>query len=310
VAAVLDVGVILPSVDVQRRDDLTIATAARHAEDIGLDSVWHGDHLTTGTDVLDCTVALAAAAAVTERVRVGASVFVPALRPLAWAAKQVGSLVWVSGARLVLGVGSGGGPTQWAAAGVPFGKRGRRTDTALRLLPELLRGRPAKLVEEPGPPAVTLGPAVTVPPLWIGNASAPAIRRAASLGDGWFPSLIRPDELAVGAARLREQRPAGRPHATICIGATGALGNGTHEADAPTQAQLAADIADAYRRPLDEVRDVPLTGLPAAVAERLARYAEAGAHHAVVGLAGGRWRQQCDLLAEVRALLQSNRPAA
>jgi hypothetical protein len=41
----LNVGVILPSVDVQRRDDLTIATAARHAEDIGLDSVWHGDRL-------------------------------------------------------------------------------------------------------------------------------------------------------------------------------------------------------------------------------------------------------------------------
>jgi alkanesulfonate monooxygenase SsuD/methylene tetrahydromethanopterin reductase-like flavin-dependent oxidoreductase (luciferase family) len=306
---VLDVGVILPSVDVQRRDDLTIPAAARHAEDIGLDSVWHGDHLATGTDVLDCAVALAAAAATTQRVRIGASVFVPALRPLAWAAKQVSSLVWVCGERLVLGVGSGGGATQWAAAGIPFGERGRRTDSALRSLPDLLRGRQVELADEPGRPTVTLGPPVTPPPVWVGNASARAIRRAASLGDGWFPSLVRPDELAAGAISLRELRTATRPPATICIGATGALDDGRHH-DGPTRAQLAEGIAEAYQRPLDEVRDVPLTGPPAAVAERLARYAEAGARHAVVGLAGKRWRQQCDLLAEARALLRSNRPAA
>jgi hypothetical protein len=115
---------------------------------------------------------------------------------------------------------------------------------------------------------------------------------------------------SVGATSLREQRPAGGAHTTSCIGATGALGDGTHEAEAPTRAQLAEGIADTYRRPLDEVRDVPLTGPPASVAERLARHAEAGAHHAVIGLAGERWRQPCDLPAEVRALLQSNRPAA
>ena len=96
----LEIGVILPSVDVQRREGLDLAAAARHAEEVGLDSAWHGDHLAVGRDVLDSTVALAVAATATRRIAIGTSVFVPALRPLVWAAKQVGSLMWVSGGRL------------------------------------------------------------------------------------------------------------------------------------------------------------------------------------------------------------------
>ena len=103
----VDIGVVVPSVGVQRREGLDVAAAARHAEDAGLDSVWHGDHLAVGAGVLVSTIALAAAATATRRVTIGTSVFVPALRPLAWAAKQIASLMWISGGRLVLGVGSG-----------------------------------------------------------------------------------------------------------------------------------------------------------------------------------------------------------
>ncbi|HEV7758088.1 MAG TPA: LLM class flavin-dependent oxidoreductase [Acidimicrobiales bacterium] len=297
----IDIGVILPSVDVQRREGLDLATAARHAEDAGLDSVWHGDHLAVGGDVLDSTIALAAAATATTRVQVGTSVFVPALRPLAWAAKQVASLMWISGGRLVLGVGSGGGPEQWAAAGVPYAERGPRTDTALRLLPELLSGAEVALPDQPGQPPVRLGPATAVPPIWVGNASPVAIRRAARLGDGWFPSLIGPGPLAAGVARLRELRPPGRPDPAVSIGATGTFGIGT---DRPSRRDLAEGISRAYGRPVDEVLDIPLVGAPAAVAEQLSRYAEAGAHHVVVGLGGAGWRAQCDVLAEVRTLLR------
>ncbi|MFB9297546.1 LLM class flavin-dependent oxidoreductase, partial [Kibdelosporangium philippinense] len=136
----LEIGVVLPSVAVQRAENLDLAAAARHAEDVGLASVWHGDHLAVGAPTLDCTVALTVAATSTRRIKVGASVFVPAIRPLAWAAKQIASLQYVSQGRLILGIGSGGGAKQWAAAGVPFAQRGQRTDTALRLLPRLLAG--------------------------------------------------------------------------------------------------------------------------------------------------------------------------
>ncbi|MEW9550018.1 LLM class flavin-dependent oxidoreductase [Nonomuraea sp. NPDC050783] len=293
-----EIGVILPGIAVQRRDGLGLAAAARHAEDAGLDSVWHGDHLAIGAPTLDAPIALATAAAATTRVRIGASVLVPALRPLVWAAKQIATLQYVSGDRLVLGVGSGGGPAQWAAAGVPYAERGPRTDTALALLPRLLSGEPAEL---PGGTAVELAPAVPMPPVWVGNASPVAIRRTARLGDGWFPSLIGPEQVAEGRARLGSLAAEhGRSASTIAIGCAAALGPGV-----PTRAELAAGLAAAYSRPPAEVLDIPLTGSPEEVAERLAAYRAAGAAHAVIGVSGGDWRKQVDLLAETRTLLNT-----
>ncbi|MEV0308971.1 LLM class flavin-dependent oxidoreductase [Nonomuraea fuscirosea] len=295
------IGVILPGVGVQRRDGLTLWEAARHLEQAGLDGAWHGDHLAVGGPTLDAPVALATAAAATTRITIGASVFVPAIRPLAWAAKQIASLQYVSAGRLVLGVGSGGGPEQWAAAGVPYGERGPRTEAALELLPDLLTGKPTHLTPEHGP-VVELAPAVEPPPVWVGNASSVAIRRAARLGDGWFPSLISPEEVATGRARLAELASGhGRRTPVIAIGGTSALGAGD---GLPTREEIAAGISGGYGRPLDEVLDIPLTGSPEQAAERLAEYREAGASHAVIGIAGGDWRTQVDALAQTRALLR------
>ncbi|MEV0827917.1 LLM class flavin-dependent oxidoreductase [Nonomuraea rubra] len=294
-----EIGVILPGVAVQRRGGLTLGEAAGHAERAGLDGVWHGDHLAVGGPVLDAPIALATAAAATSRVRIGTSVFIPAIRPLVWAAKQVASLQYVSGERLVLGVGSGGGAAQWAAAGVPYGERGRLTDTALGLLPRLLAGEPV-LLPDAADRLVQLLPAVPMPPVWVGNASAAAIRRAAAFGDGWFPSLISPQDVARGRARLAELADGhGRPAPVIAIGGAAHVGGG-----ATAQAEIAAGISGAYGRPLEEVAGIPLTGQPKEVAERLAEYRAAGASHAVIGISGGDWRRQVELLAEVRDLLR------
>ncbi|MDP4503699.1 LLM class flavin-dependent oxidoreductase [Nonomuraea turcica] len=295
-----EIGVILPGIAVQQRDRIDLREAARHAEDAGLDGVWHGDHLAIGAPTLDAPIALATAAAATTRIRIGTSVFIPALRPIAWAAKQIATLQHVSGNRLILGIGSGGGPAQWAAAGVPYAERGRRTDTALTLLPRLLAGERTQLHDEPGEPSVELTPPAPMPPVWIGNASAAAIRRAARLGDGWFPSLISPAEVAEGRKRLFELAAEhDRPTPVIAIGATSALGTG-----APSRREIASGITSAYGRPLDEVIDIPLTGHPKEAAEKLSAYRDAGAAHAIVGIAGGDWRTQVDLLAKVRNLLR------
>ncbi|TDC99285.1 LLM class flavin-dependent oxidoreductase [Nonomuraea deserti] len=295
---IFEIGVILPSVAVQRRDGIDLREAARHAEAAGLDGVWHGDHLAIGGPTLDAPIALATAAAVTSRVRIGTSVLIPAIRPLAWAAKQIATLQHVSGDRLVLGVGSGGGPGQWAAAGVPYAERGPRTDTALKLLPRLLSGEKTELPDEPGNPPVELAPPAATPPIWVGNASGVAIRRAARLGDGWFPSLISPDQVAEGAKLLADLAAEhGRPAPVIAIGATGVLSGG------PSREEIASSISTAYDRPIGEVIDIPLSGRPEEAAERLAAYREAGARHAIVGVAGDDWRAEVDRLAEVRGLV-------
>ncbi|HEX5597980.1 MAG TPA: LLM class flavin-dependent oxidoreductase [Micromonosporaceae bacterium] len=298
---VLEIGVILPSIAVQRREGLDLQTAAGHAEDLGLDSVWHGDHLATGVPTLDCTIALATAAATTRRIRIGASVFVPAIRPLAWAAKQIASLQYVSQGRLLLGIGSGFVPAQWAAAGVPYAERGQRTDTALELLPRLLAGEPVRLRHEPGQPSIELTPAVPRPPFWIGNASTVAIRRAARRGDGWFPSVLSARDVAAGAVRLAELAAThGRPTPTITVGATGVLGVGT---DLPTREEIAGDLSQSYGMPPEQAVTIPITGGPPEAAQRLADYHAAGARHLVMGFSGGDWRRQCELLTEARALL-------
>jgi alkanesulfonate monooxygenase SsuD/methylene tetrahydromethanopterin reductase-like flavin-dependent oxidoreductase (luciferase family) len=294
---VLDIGVVLPSITLQRQEDLDLSTAARHAEGLGMAAVWHGDHLAIGMPTVDCAIGLATAAAATQRIRIGASVFVPAIRPLVWAAKQIASLQYVSRDRLILGIGSGGGPAQWDAAGVPYAERGRRTDTALRLLPSLLTGEKVQLA--PDQPTIELAPAVTPPPFWVGNASQVAIRRAARFGDGWFPSVLTAEDVAHGATQLVELAAEySRPTPVIAVGAAGSLGSG-----GPTRDEVATSLSQSYGIPASKAVSIPITGGPAQVAERLAEYHAVGARHLAMGFSGPNWREQCEVLAEARSLL-------
>ena len=88
------IGVFLPNVTAPDEPLVDPAAAARHAEDLGLESLWAVDQLVAGTGVplLDATVALAAAAGATSRLRLAFGVMIVPLHPAAWAAKQVASL--------------------------------------------------------------------------------------------------------------------------------------------------------------------------------------------------------------------------
>ena len=133
----VDVGAALPEATAPGAALPDVAGLARLAERAGLDCLWAEDRLMAGQmSVLDSSLTLAAAAAVTDRIAIGFSVYVPSLRPLAWAAKQIASLQHIAGSgRLRLGVGLGGGPEQeYHAAGFYREHRARRTDEFLRLL--------------------------------------------------------------------------------------------------------------------------------------------------------------------------------
>ncbi|RAY16431.1 LLM class flavin-dependent oxidoreductase [Actinomadura craniellae] len=277
----LKVGVVLP-----RHGVGDVAAHARHAEQAGLESVWVGDHLIPTSPFLDSTLVLATAAAVTERIKIGFGVMVLALRPVAWAAKQVATLQHLSGDRVLLGVGVGGevhGDAAWRAVGVPYRERGRRTDAALAVLPDLVRGEPAKVDGE----EVTLSPGATMPPVLIAGGPA-ALRRTARYGDEWYPAFSAPDQIAAAARELAALAAEhGRPAPRLTVALSIALGDVPAAAiDAQVRSLTEYGMTDA------QARRALLTGPPARAAEHLAALAEVGVHR-VIGMpfTGDRFRQ-------------------
>src|SRR5262245_46499570 len=224
------VGVFLPTLTERGEPVADVVAASRHAEDLGFDSVWAIDQLVggTGVPILDSATVLAAAAGATRRVRLGFGVMILPLRPVVWVAKQVASLQHVSGDRVVLGVGVGGNrhDLSWAAAGVPRSERGRRTDAALAVLPDLIAGKQVTVGDAP----VQLAPGATVPPIVVGGLADAALARVVAYGDGWFgmpvpPALVAPtvDRLAALAADAGRPAPAITGSAAVAIDGDPAL---------------------------------------------------------------------------------------
>ncbi len=258
---------------------------ARHAEDVGLESVWTGDHLIPVTPRIDSMLTLAQAAATTTRLRVGVGVLVLALRHVVWAAKQIASLQVLSGGRMMLGVGTGGvvhGDAAWRAVGVPFDQRVSVTFESLALLPPLVRGQETSV----GGQSVTLAPGAPMPPVLIGGGPG-ALRRAVRLGHGWYPAFLPPAALAGALRRLDGAPPPVTAQVAIALG------------DVP-QAQVDAQVRGltGYGMSEEDARTAMITGGPQQAGEHLAALFDAGAER-VVGLPfGGDNLRQAELLAE------------
>lgn len=277
---------------------------ARHAEQASLDSAFVGDQLVAfhpnldSRPILDSTVALASAAAVTSRIELGYGTMVLALRPVAWAAKQIATLQQLSANRVILGVGIGGamyGETAWQAVGVPYRERGKRTDEALEVLPDLVAGKAAMVNGH----QLTLAPGAAMPPVWVGGGSDAALRRTVRFGQAWFPSMMTPAQAASALGRLTEFADAAhRPVPTLTMGGVAGLGSTTSEVD-----EYAARLASTYGIPAEQAVKLPITGNARQAADRFAEFAEAGVRHLVLGIAGDDWKRQCDRIAEAKALL-------
>lgn len=303
-----NIGVFLPSLSAPGEPPGDMAATARHAEELGFESVWVVDQLVAGTGapLIDSGIALAAAAAATTQIRLGFGVIILPLRPVVWVAKQVTSLQHVSGDRVILGVGSGGDRHEqsWAAAGVPRRERGRLTDAALRVLPDLLSGKPTRLDGQPDGVLVQLAPTSSVPPILVGGMSDAAMIRTVEHGDGWFLLPVPPAAVTRGRARLAELAATrGRPTPSITAGLMTALTGDPALPEHDSLMRTLTDVDGVFGIPVDVIPDMLVNGPPADVAARLAALADAGAERVVVSVAGGDWRRQTELLAQARALL-------
>ena len=202
---------------------------ASTAEAAGIESLWTVEHVLvpvgyrsrypyskTGRmpgredmPIPDPLVWLGYAAAVTSTLRLATGVLILPQRQPAYVAKQLATLDVLSGGRAIAGVGVGWLAEEFASVGVPFEERGARTDEGIQALRSLwspraepFRGRFYRWeAVESNPRPVRPGGV----PIVVGGHSAPAARRAARLGDGFFPARGAPEELARLFGIVREE---------------------------------------------------------------------------------------------------------
>lgn len=259
-----------------------LAQLATRAEEVGLDSVWVTDHVVVPRDVsliyrddmLDPLAVLPWLAGVTERIALGTSVIVLPYRSPLPVAKLLASVDVLSAGRLIVGVAVGWLEGEFAALGVPFRERGRRTDEAIEILRaawteefpalETARHRLAGVKVSPMPLQKPR------PPILVGGASDAALRRVARLGDGWHASGMAPSAFRAGALAVGNHwKDAGREGAPELTLRVPLLLDGIH--------RPAVDSA------LLGTRHV-VRGAIAAVAKELRQYQTAGCGHVALEL--------------------------
>ncbi len=174
----MQIGVALPQMASDYGHGTTVGWA-RGIDAGPFSSVSAGERVTFTNP--EMVASLAAAAAVTERVRVMANVWVLPQHPPAMVAQQVGTLDQLSGGRLTVAVGVGGREEDYRALGSPLERRHQRLDEAVAELRRLLDGEPAYDGGAPvGPLPVQAGGV----PLLAGALGPRAMARAAAWADG------------------------------------------------------------------------------------------------------------------------------
>jgi probable F420-dependent oxidoreductase len=273
-----------------------LLTFAREADTRGIASLWVSDHVifprtATGNypggrfphppdkPYLEPVIALTAAAAVTTRARLGASVFILGHRHPVVMAKMLTSIDALCNGRLICGVGVGWWKEELEILGAPFHERGRHADECLKVFKALwTQDNPAfdgeffrfhdvgfapKPVQKPHPP------------LWVGGDSPGAFRRVVTLGDGWHATSKTPAEFGEAAARLRKAADgAGRPFETIELSLRFGL------------------------------KDDLLAQGPQAVIDALAAYARAGCRHVMLEFRRDDLARMLDILGLITSAVQ------
>ena len=167
-------------------------------------------------DWLDPLVGLSFVAAATLRIEIATGVLLlPEHNPVLLA-KQAASLDALSGGRLTLGVGVGWSREEFAALGVPFGRRGERATEYVAAMRTLWREDVATFDGEfVGFDSVRVNPKPVRSrriPVVVGGNSDAALRRVAAWGDGWYGfNLAGVDAVRERVGMLRDLcREAGR----------------------------------------------------------------------------------------------------
>jgi alkanesulfonate monooxygenase SsuD/methylene tetrahydromethanopterin reductase-like flavin-dependent oxidoreductase (luciferase family) len=205
----VEIGIGLPST-IPGVTGRAILDWAREADEAGFSTVGTIDRVVYGS--YETVPTLAAAAAVTERIRLTSAILIAPFRGNgALLAKQLATVDSLSGGRLVVGIAVGGRVDDYEATGTDFTRRGALFDRQLVELREIWSGAPRGFAGAIGPPPVQPGG----PPLLFGGASDAAVRRTVEYGIGWISGGGGPKDFEAGADRIRaawkEAGRAGQP---------------------------------------------------------------------------------------------------
>ena len=176
----MNIGICLPYMERNYGREEIIAWCA--AADAGpFSSLSCGERITGYT--LEMRAMLAAAAVLTERVRIMPSLYVLPMHSAAWAAKEIATLDVLSGGRVTLGVGVGGREVDYQVVGSSFARRHQKMDDAVASMRKIWQGVPVLEGTDPiGPRPVQPGG----PPIIAGVMGPKAMARAAAWADGIY----------------------------------------------------------------------------------------------------------------------------
>jgi len=184
-------GVSLPHRSPDRIDMGVVHTVAQRAEALGFRDLWVTENTLDHVTCFDPVVILTYAAAVTSRIRLGASVVVLAVHSPLMVAHQWATLDYVSNGRAVLGVGLGR-EHHYREFEVPEAGKVSRFREEIELIKALwtqdkttFHGRFYNVDDATMSPKPVQKPHL---PLWMGVGHPNAVRRAATLADGWMGS--------------------------------------------------------------------------------------------------------------------------
>jgi probable F420-dependent oxidoreductase len=247
---------------------------ARRAEELGFAGLWTMDNAVGGPTSrypsVDGLHALTYAAPVTDAIRLGIAVIVLPLRNPLLLARELASIDRLSGGRLTVGVGLGGGDEERAAAlGFPAGGHVKRLVDGVEVLRGAWTG--AEIAQFPGERIEPKPLQQPHPPILIGARVPRALRRAVEIGDGWIGSGSSTVDDFVEQSRAVSEalEAAGRDPASFEISKRVYLAVGSGE-------RLEADLDAMYGASGLGAR-VAVSGAPEQVAEQLVRLRDAGA---------------------------------
>src|SRR3954447_10762110 len=195
--AAMDIGIGLPS-SIRGVDRDSLLESARRADAAGFSTAGTIDRLVFPN--YEPLAVLAAAAAVTERIKLATTILLAPLRANhALFAKQAATIDHLSEGRLVLGLGVGLRPDDFEASGLDFETRGKVFDRQLEEMTRIWSGERKGVAGPIGPPPMN----GERPAMLLGGSVSAAFERAARYGDGWISGAAGPDTFAEGAARAK-----------------------------------------------------------------------------------------------------------